>query len=441
MKLRHVVTCFLTNPADGTVLLGRRSERVSTYPGRWAAISGSVETTPLQQAYREIEEETGLERSRLRLSAEGRPVRLADWDLGVVWVVHPYLFRCDAPDQVRRDWEHVRFQWVGPGRIGALQTVPKLAEAYRSVSSVEGRPDSRSIFRTVREDRQHGAEELGLWTLEGLKRAVEEALDTRPAGELLPALREACCQALALRPSMAPARSAALRVWEVCHDLLAGGKERREDELVGRIEALTSEREQASLAPGRAALEYVPEGAHVVTLSYSFTVLSALREATDRVSLLTVAESRPACEGRRTASLGASFGLRTELMTDAAAARAVEEADLVLFGADSLCADGSVVNKVGTFALCCAARHFGTLSLCVATESKVLPSGEEPRMEEMDPAELGEAPTGVAVRNVYFERVPADLVGSIVTDSGTLGPEELGQIASRLRELEESLRA
>ena len=51
MQTRHVVTSLLTRPAEGTILLRRRSDRVSTYPGRWAAISGSVETEePLDQA-------------------------------------------------------------------------------------------------------------------------------------------------------------------------------------------------------------------------------------------------------------------------------------------------------------------------------------------------------------------------------------------------------
>ncbi len=133
MQLRHVVTCFLRNPADGTVLLGQRSDRVSTYPGHWAAISGSVEEAgPAEQAYREIEEETGLSRSQVVLLGEGRPVRFPDRELGVVWVVHPYLFRCEAPEAIRTDWEHVRFQWTDPGRICELRTVPGLAEAYEA---------------------------------------------------------------------------------------------------------------------------------------------------------------------------------------------------------------------------------------------------------------------------------------------------------------------
>jgi ribose 1,5-bisphosphate isomerase len=443
MRIRHVVTAFLLKSAEGAIiLLGRRSDRVHTYPGRWAAISGSVETEcPLEQAYREVEEETGLDRASVDLVAEGWPVRFPDWELGVVWVVHPFLFACKTPAAVRPDWEHVRFEWVDPARIASLQTVPKLAEAYASAAALCGRPDSRWAFRRIREDREHGAEEIGLWTLDGLKRAAEEALAAgRGEADLLSVMAQACRDAIALRPSMAPVRSAALAVFGICRDLPAG--KRAEDALELAIEAidrLSERREAESLAPAAASAPFIRDGARIVTLSYSFTVLSALKESAQRVSMLIVAESRPACEGRETARLAASFGIPTELLTDAAAARAVERADLVLFGADALCSDCSVVNKTGTFALCCAARYFGAETLCLATDSKILPAGFVPPMEEMAPDELGEAIHGVTARNAYFELVPADLVGRFVTGAGALPPDRLQSRAEELRELQDAL--
>jgi translation initiation factor 2B subunit (eIF-2B alpha/beta/delta family) len=177
----------------------------------------------------------------------------------------------------------------------------------------------------------------------------------------------------------------------------------------------------------------------VVTLSYSFTVLCALRGAAARVAHLTVAESRPACEGRRTAGLAASFGIATDLVTDAAAAQALLAADLLLFGADAVYADGSVVNKVGTLPLCYAAERFGTPTLCVTTPSKIMPAGQEPEFEQMDPGELGEPIPGVAVRNPYFEQVSAELVTRIVTGGGGLGADALCASADRLNALQADL--
>ncbi|MFO7957537.1 MAG: NUDIX domain-containing protein [Candidatus Brocadiia bacterium] len=431
MQLRHVVTCFLVRDDDGRVLLGERSEDVHTYPGHWAGISGSVEEAgPLEQAYREIEEEAGLMRSDVQLRSEGWPVRFTDWDLGTVWVVHPYRFRCDAPERVRRDWEHIRFDWVEPERIPHLETVPKLAEAWESADRHDGRPEPDWIFERVREDRDHGADELGVWTLMGLRRAAEELCQ---GGDWRRHFRKACRRALSLRPSMAPVVAAGLDAWN-----LASGNDAPE-RLVEKLEELVAEREQAALRAAEAAAERIPDGAHVVTLSYSFSVLATLREAAERVGRLTVAESRPACEGRRTAELAASFGIETELVTDAVAARTAQDADLVLTGADSLLPDGGVVNKVGTFALCCAAARGAGRTLAAASESKVLPTGHEPEMEQMDPAELGESIPGVDTHNVYFETVPADLIDEIVTEHGLTRPDAPNNRALRLKEARDSL--
>jgi len=438
MQLRHVVTCFLRNPADDTVLLGRRSDRVSTYPGHWAAISGSVEDAgPMAQAYREVEEETGLGSSRVHLLAEGPAVRFPDWELGIVWVVHPYLFRCETPEAVRPDWEHVRFQWADPGRIRELLTVPKLAEAYEAARLAEGGPEGRRILQAVREDRKHGAEELGLGTLEGLKAFAQGAVGRLPA-QVLARMRDACREALELRPSMAAVRSAALRVFGVCQECLAG-EDPAAEHLVDCIAELIAARERDMLAPAAAAACFIPDGARIVTLSRSSTVLALLRDVADRVAAVSVAESRPGCEGRGTAWLAASFGIATELLTDAAAARAVQDADLVLFGADSILSDGSIVNKTGTFALCCAADRCGVEAACVTTESKVLPAGAEPEMEEMPPGELGEPIEGVRARNAYFEVTSADLVRRVVVGSGVLEAQRLQALSDELHQLQEAL--
>ncbi|MBI2939355.1 MAG: NUDIX domain-containing protein [Chloroflexi bacterium] len=132
---RHVVTCFLwrrTRRGDRILLL-QRSQLVSTYRGRWAAVSGTVETTPDEQAYREVAEETGLSREDLTLQARGEPLVVVDPALGRRWVVHPYLFEVADPARIRLDWEHTRARWLVPGAVGQYATVPGLAEALAQV--------------------------------------------------------------------------------------------------------------------------------------------------------------------------------------------------------------------------------------------------------------------------------------------------------------------
>ena len=131
-----MVTCFLLRrDADGDrVLVLRRSEQVSTYQGRWAGVSGYLEAeSPLEQAYREIGEETGLEREDIRLLAQAEPVTVTDESIDTRWTVHLFLFEALRPERVRIDWEHLESRWVRPQEVASMDTVPGLAEGLRRV--------------------------------------------------------------------------------------------------------------------------------------------------------------------------------------------------------------------------------------------------------------------------------------------------------------------
>ncbi len=132
------MTCFLLRRGEGgdTLLLLRRSDRVSTYQGLWACVSGYLESeSPLEQAYREIEEEVGLHRSDLRPLAQGKPLVAVDETIDTRWTVHPFLFEILRPERLRLDWEHVESRWVTVEEMGGLETVPRLEEALGRVYS------------------------------------------------------------------------------------------------------------------------------------------------------------------------------------------------------------------------------------------------------------------------------------------------------------------
>jgi len=128
----EVVTVFVVRE-DGKLLLLRRSERVGSFRGRWAGVSGYLEDpTPEQQAFREVAEETGIDRPRVLSHRAGRPVYARDG--ATVYVVHPFLFRVARPD-VRLDWEHTECAWVPPEEIDRRPTVPNLDRAWRAVTA------------------------------------------------------------------------------------------------------------------------------------------------------------------------------------------------------------------------------------------------------------------------------------------------------------------
>ena len=125
----HVVSCFLRCGEE--LLMLKRSDRVGTFPGHWAAVSGYVEEeeTPLEAARREIMEEVSLEPELVRAAD---PARVRNED--TIWVIHPFLFHT-GERSVTIDWEHTEYQWMLPDRMAGLKTVPGLEEVYRSLLS------------------------------------------------------------------------------------------------------------------------------------------------------------------------------------------------------------------------------------------------------------------------------------------------------------------
>ena len=131
LQEKKVVTCFLES--GGEILLLRRSEHVGTYRGRWAWVSGYLETAPDEQALVEIAEETGLSPADVKLVRKGEPLLVDDEKLGTRWLVHPYLFHIGDRGKVRIDWEHKECRWVSPADLDNYDTVPGLKEVWGRV--------------------------------------------------------------------------------------------------------------------------------------------------------------------------------------------------------------------------------------------------------------------------------------------------------------------
>jgi uncharacterized protein len=127
VKETHVVSC-LVQDADRYLIL-RRSERVGTFQGYWAAVSGYVEQgeTPDQTAVKELREETSLQLSIVKAGATLR-VRSGD----TIWVIHPFLFQAVGPT-VSIDWEHTEYRWLRTEEMKGFQTVPGLEQVIRNL--------------------------------------------------------------------------------------------------------------------------------------------------------------------------------------------------------------------------------------------------------------------------------------------------------------------
>jgi len=159
-------------------------------------------------------------------------------------------------------------------------------------------------------------------------------------------------------------------------------------------------------------------GLAAVTLG---TALGVVRELHRRGALAGVvaSETRPLLQGARLTSWELTrWGIEHRVAVDSAGPflMARGEVDAVILGADRICANGDVINKIGTYAHALGARRAGLPFVVVAPESTVdldTPSGDAVPIEDRGAAEI--TPWADAV-NPAFDVTPRDLVTAIVTD-------------------------
>lgn len=111
------------------LLLVKRSQNVSFYPGKWNWLSGFIdEAKPLRDfVEQELEEETGITSDNVHDMRFTSRVEITDEALGKTWLIYPVIVRVSADVEPELDWEAEDFAWVAPGEIDRYETVPGVA--------------------------------------------------------------------------------------------------------------------------------------------------------------------------------------------------------------------------------------------------------------------------------------------------------------------------
>ena len=412
-----VVTVFLRHRGD--VLLLRRSADVASYAGQWGTVAGHVEADdPEASARQEIREETGLPDGDVTLVRRGEPFVVEDADRATRWHMHPYLFDASTRD-VTPNWETDTVAWTAPTALLRRDTVPDLWTSYTRVApSVE----------TVTADRTHGSAYLSMRALEVLRDRAGARAAPNDTAEASADLIDTATALLAARPSMTALATRIHRVMHACApDVAASDVEQTAHEAIAR--AATADRRAAERAAEHIA------GRHVLTLSRSGSVLSALRRA-DPAPSVVVAASYPLGEGVAVAEDLAAEGLDVTLVPDASVAAHLADGTVnaVLVGADTVLPDGGVLNKTGTRMTALAAHREGIPVYVVCAEDKIAPEPFAPdeyvaRTDVYD----GEAPLAVDTR--LFDTTPPDWLTAILTDTHACAPADIPDVARRLAAL------
>ncbi|MGD1836033.1 MAG: NUDIX domain-containing protein [Nitrososphaeraceae archaeon] len=125
--IHTIVTSILIH--NHKVLILKRSNLVKTMKNQWAGISGYLEKNEdlLTCAYREIFEETGINKKNIALIKNGNSI-LVDYPKdSLCFLVYPLLFE-STTSNISLNWENSEYKWIKPIEIIHYNTVPKLQE-------------------------------------------------------------------------------------------------------------------------------------------------------------------------------------------------------------------------------------------------------------------------------------------------------------------------
>jgi eIF-2B alpha/beta/delta-like uncharacterized protein len=288
------------------------------------------------------------------------------------------------------------------------------------------------LIDEIRNDKTNGASQLARQAVGVLKHAAEHS-QAISADEFLSELKGVGEGLMSARPAMAPIFNIVNRFLVVLSplsseqglDYLKGLAVTKADELA-RV-SLQATAEITSCGSG-----LIDEGDKIMTHSYSSTVMAVLKEAFDRGKHIEVTATRsgPGGTGQRIAQELGRYGLAVTFIDDAAMGLYASKVGKAMVGADRICADGSIINGIGTYQLALAAKKASVPFYVLAETLKFDPrrKGDEVDLEEKEPSEViavGKLPPQVRVENPYFDITPLELVSAVVTENGLLAPQEV----------------
>jgi S-methyl-5-thioribose-1-phosphate isomerase len=325
------------------------------------------------------------------------------------------------------DWVDGAIEIIDQTRLPGQLTVRRLATVADLVTAVQ-------------ELAVRGAPALGVAGALGVALAARE----HPPG---PARDRALRELAAARPTAvnlaAGVRRAAARLPAGPAAALAEALAVRDEEIAasaaiaGRGADLVTER----CGPAPRLLTHCNTGGlAAVTAGTALAVVTELHRR-GQLGGVIASETRPLLQGARLTAweLGRA-GVPYRVAVDGAGPFLIArgEVDAVLVGADRICANGDVVNKIGTYPHALGAARAGVPFLVVAPESTIdlgTATGTAVPIEDRDPAEVlgyhGQptAPAGAGAANPAFDVTPHDLVTAIITDLRVIEPA--GAVAGR----------
>ena len=126
-----VVTVFIK--FNDKLLLLKRSNKVSTYRGKWNTVAGYIdEIKPVEdKIYEELKEEIGIKKDNIKNFRLSEPFSFKDNKINRTWIINPAVVELNKKPEIKLDWEHVEYKWIYPKDINNFNTVPNLKESLK----------------------------------------------------------------------------------------------------------------------------------------------------------------------------------------------------------------------------------------------------------------------------------------------------------------------
>ena len=265
-------------------------------------------------------------------------------------------------------------------------------------------------IRKIEFDRTNGAIQVALNALD-LLRSFSKKSKSATSRSFVADFSEFGRQLFWTRPNMAPVQNLVAQIVYEVNNL-------EEDDLiavrsftVSRIEELSRKSLVAVKKSAESAASLISESAYIATCSRSSTVIKTFEVAKQQGKnfKVIVAESRSSdgkfSYGKLLASFLKSLKIPVEIFLDNEIFMHVPKTNCVLVGADSILADGSVINGSPTYGVAVEAEDSGVPFYSVCETSKVNTLSYLGKNVEL---------------KTDFDLVPANLITGVVIEEGIL---------------------
>jgi translation initiation factor 2B subunit (eIF-2B alpha/beta/delta family) len=264
----------------------------------------------------------------------------------------------------------------------------------------------------LKNDDIHGASWLSLHAINTLILAIGES-QAATVADFVGDIKEVAEELASTRPNITPIANYAN---QFLHQIITRSQNETDlGALKSFIEVKGKELVKSATKAMSKAVEYacgiIGDLDTIITCSYSSTVCQALEQAGQREARfrVIVAESRfnDKAYGEITAKQLMNHQIPVEIIADGEINRRVSKADKALVGADSIRADGYLINGKPTLLLAQAAKNRRIPFYVVCESAKFTIRGYVTKSKELEPG---------------FDKIPLDLVTGIITEKGTMQP-------------------